>query len=162
MTIWTVGYSAWPAEVRARRLIAALQAAGVTRLVDTRISPCASALAVGAPYGPREWNLQAPGNGIVPLLERAGIGYEWAVELGNPQKRDPAMTILRAHIADRAGGWPVHRGLVRLAEAVRTEGQAVALLCGCAQAESCHRTLIAKTLSELHFGGSLVVKNIAR
>src|SRR5262249_20294734 len=133
MLLWTVGYGAWPVATRAGRLVAALGKAGVNLLVDVRHSPCASDPVPGRPYAPRPRNLQAdPAGGIVGLLGGAGIAYEWMVELGNPQRQDPAMAVLRAQLDDPAGLWPVHRGLERLAEVVRRPGRTVALLCACA------------------------------
>jgi hypothetical protein len=160
MELWTVGYGTWPAAVRAERLVAALARCGVTRLVDVRLSPCAATPEAGRPYGPRPWNLQAGSAGIVGLLAAAGIAYDWIVELGNPQRQDPAMAILRAHLADPAGGWPVHRGLDRLAGLVRGPGDVVALLCACARAPACHRTLIARTLAHRHFAGDLTLRDV--
>lgn len=160
MELWSVGYGAWSAPVRAERLVAILGRRGVTRLIDVRLSPCAASPEPLRPYGPRPWNLQAPPAGIVTLLAPAGIAYEWIVELGNPQRQDPAMTILRAHLADPGGGWPVHRGLDRLAGRVRESGAVVALLCACAAARTCHRTLIAGALSERHFAGDLVLREV--
>ena len=108
-TLWTIGYGGWPTTVRAERVVAALSSRGVTRLVDVRLNPCASNTKPGR-YGPKPWTLQAGRSGIASTLKAAGIAYEWLVELGNPQRHDKAMTILREHLADREGGWPVHRG----------------------------------------------------
>jgi hypothetical protein len=160
LRIWTVGSGAWPAGTRAERLVAALSGRRVTRLIDVRHSPCASDPEPGRPYGPKPWNLQAGRAGIVGLLDGAGIAYEWLVELGNPQRRDPAMAILRSQLADLDGGWPIHRGLARLAEIVRKPGEVVAVLCACAEAGSCHRTLIAQALNEAHFGGRLTIQDV--
>ena len=96
--------------VRAERLVAALVQRGVTRLVDVRLNPSASDVKPGR-YGPKPWTLQPGRSGIVGLLEAAGIAYEWLVELGNPQRHDPMMAVLRAHLADPAG---------RMARASRT------------------------------------------
>ena len=126
-TLWIVGYGAWPVSVRAERLVAALARRGVTRLVDVRLNPTPSSVKPG-PYGPKPWTLQAGRSGIVGLLGAAGIAYEWLVELGNPQRQDPAMAVLREHLADPYSGWPVHRGLERLAALVRRPEEAVALL----------------------------------
>jgi hypothetical protein len=160
MELWTVGYGAWPAAVRAERLVAALVRRGVTRLVDVRLSPSAATPEPRRPYGPKPWNLQAGRAGIVGLLDPAGIAYDWIVELGNPQRQDPAMAILRAHLADPGGGWPVHRGLVRLAEVARRPGEVVALLCACADVRTCHRTVIAQALNERHLSGDLVIRDV--
>ncbi len=154
--VWTVGYGAWPTARRAERLVEALSSRGVTRLVDVRLNPCASAVKPG-PYGPKPWTLQTGAAGIASTLNAAGIAYEWLVELGNPQRHDRSMTILRAHLADVKGDWPVHRGLVRLATLVQTSGDVVALLCACADYHACHRTLIARALAHLHFDGALEI-----
>src|SRR3954447_10295614 len=97
--LWIVGSGGWPTSVRARRLVAALSERGVTRLVDVRLNPCASGVRPGQ-YGPKPWTLQAGEAGIVGLMGSAGIVYEWMAELGNPQRHDPAMAVLREHIAD--------------------------------------------------------------
>ena len=145
-TLWIVGYGGWPVSVRAGRLVEALSGRGVTRLVDVRLNPSASDVKPGR-YGPKPWTLQAGRAGIVGLLGDGGIAYEWLVELGNPQRHDPSMAVLRDHLADPDGGWPVHRGLERLAELVRRPGEVVALLCACADYRTCHRTVIARALA---------------
>lgn len=161
MTLWTVGYGAWPVASRSRRLIEALSGAGITMVADVRLNPCASDPVPGRPYGPKPWNLQAGKNaGLVSLLREAGIGYEWLVELGNPQRQDPAMMILRTHLADPSGGWPVHRGLERLAGLVREPGARVAILCACGTWSTCHRTPIAHALRDRRFGGAMTITNL--
>jgi hypothetical protein len=136
-------------------VVCALTAARITRLIDVRHSPCASSNRRGERYGPKPWNLQSGSDGIAAQLAQAEIAYEWAAELGNPQRRDPAMTILRAHLADPKGDWPIHRGLARLAARVREPSQAVAILCACADPTACHRTVIAHVLSDRYFNGTL-------
>jgi Domain of unknown function DUF488 len=153
--LWLAGSGAWPVARRAGSIVEALRARGVTRLVDVRHSPCASDPTAGRPYGPKPWNLQAGGSGLVGLLEPSGIAYEWLVELGNPQRRDPSMAILRSHLADPEGGWPVHRGLELLADRVRRAGESVAILCACEDSRTCHRLVIARALADRHFGGRL-------
>lgn len=101
----------------------------MTHLVDVRLNPCSSDPTPGRPYGPKPWNLQAGAAGIVRLLAEAGIAYTWLVELGNPQRQDRSMAVLRDHLADTSGIWPVHRGLDRLAAMVREGGRTFALLC---------------------------------
>ncbi len=160
VTIWTVGYGKWPVKSRAERLVAALKANGITRVVDTRLNPCASDPTPGRPYGPKPWNLQEGRNGIVGLLNDAGIAYEWIAELGNPQRQDPEMTILRSHLADAEGGWPVHRGLDRLAGIVSRADQRVALLCACDDPAKCHRTVIALALADGDLGRPMEVREI--
>jgi hypothetical protein len=158
-TLWMVGYGGWPTSVRAGRLVAALSGRGTTRLVDVRLNPCASDVKPGR-YGPKPWTLQPGGSGIVGLLGPAGIAYEWMAELGNPQRHDPAMAVLREHLADPGGGWPVDRGLERLAGLVRRPGEVVALLCACADDRACHRTVIARALSERAFAGRLIIRDV--
>jgi hypothetical protein len=159
-TLWLAGYGAWPAPKRAAGLVEALQARGVTRLVDVRLAPCSSDLTPGRPYGPKPWNLQARKAGIVERLSEASIAYEWIVELGNPQRQDPAMTILRAHLADSAGDWPVHRGLERLARRIREPGAVVAALCACADGRHCHRLVIGQAVCQREFRGQLALLDL--
>jgi hypothetical protein len=141
--------------------VEALEGRGIALLVDVRNGPCASDLDPASRYGPKPWHLQANGRGIVGLLGEAGIAYEWVVELGNPQRQDPAMAVFRAHLADPAGAWPVHRGLERLAARVReADDGGVAILCACAVAESCHRTPVARALADLYFGGGLEFRDL--
>ncbi|WP_169976874.1 DUF488 domain-containing protein [Tautonia rosea] len=158
--LWTVGYGAWAASVRADRLVKALVDRGITRLVDVRIAPCSSDLDPKRTYGPRPWHLHAGEAGINTLLGQSGIAYEWIVELGNPQRQDPSMAVLRAHLADPSGDWPVHRGLARLADRVRQPGAVVCLLCACAEANRCHRTVIAHALNDRSFSGELEILDV--
>jgi hypothetical protein len=158
--LWLVGYGAWPSAKRASGLIEALRGRGVTRLVDVRLSPCGSDPEEGRPYGPKPWNLQAGRAGLAGLLEEAGIGYEWLVELGNPQRRDHSMTILRSHLADPDGGWPVHRGLQILADRIRRADQVVAILCACEDFRTCHRLVIARALADRYFEGRLRLRDL--
>jgi Protein of unknown function, DUF488 len=158
--LWLVGYGAWTAKKRAAGLVEALGRQRVTRLVDVRHSPCSSDPNEGKSYGPKPWNLQSGRQGLVGLLEAEGIGYEWLVELGNPQRRDPSMAILRSHLADLFGDWPVHRGLDRLAEIVRQPRQVVAILCACEDWRTCHRTLVARALADRAFEGGLVLRDV--
>lgn len=131
----------------------------MTLLVDVRLSPSSSDPVEGRPYGPKPWNLQGGRAGLTGLLEAEGIAYEWLVELGNPQRRDPSMAILRSHLADPLGHWPVHRGLDRLATFIREAGQTVAILCACDSWQTCHRTLIARALSARDFRGTLILRD---
>ena len=145
---FTAGYGRWDAKSRWDRLVSALLDARVGLLVDVRHSPCASNRDPGHHYGPRDWHVQADGRGIAAKLREVGIGYLWLVELGNPQKTDPRMAVLREHLADPAGGWPVHRGLELLRGLVADRGVRPCLLCACAEYESCHRKLIAEALRD--------------
>jgi hypothetical protein len=157
--LWIIGYGAWPVAVRAERMVAALRLRGVTRLVDVRLSPSASEVKPGR-YGPKPWTLQAGHAGIAGLLEAEGIAYDWFVELGNPQRHDPMMAVLRAHLADPDGRWPVHRGLDLLAALVDRPDEQVALLCACADDRTCHRTVIARALAARHFDGRLIIRDV--
>ena len=140
----TLGYGRWPAKIRGPRLVQALKRARVELLVDIRHSPCASNLDPAHHYGPREWHVQPAGSGIVTLLQDAGVNYLWLVELGNPQKTDPEMEVLRAHLSDPAGGWPVHRGLEILRRLVLDERKRCCLMCACEKYEGCHRKVVAE------------------
>jgi hypothetical protein len=131
----------------------------VTRLVDVRLNPSSSDIKAGR-YGPKPWTLQAGRSGIGGLLGEAGIAYEWLVELGNPQRHDPMMALLRAHLADPQGNWPVQRGLARLAELVERPDEIAALLCACALEQTCHRTVIARALAARHFDGRLIIRDV--
>src|SRR5437867_2889839 len=98
MKLFTAGYGRWPVATRMESLIAALKDAGVTLLIDARHSPCASQMSSTSHYSAQDWNLQAGEKGIAALLRRAGIDYRWLVELGNPQKNDPKMAVLKEHL----------------------------------------------------------------
>jgi uncharacterized protein (DUF488 family) len=141
-------------------LVEALRSRGVTRLVDVRLSPCSSDPVAGRPYGPKAWNLQAATEGIAGLMAGAGIGYTWLVELGNPQRQDHAMTVLRSQLDDALGDWPVHRGLDRLAAMVRDQTDVLALLCACGDGRTCHRTVVAEALNARHFAGGLAIGEV--
>lgn len=92
----------------------------------------------------QSWHLQPGQNGILSLMAKEGIEYVWLVELGNPQKRDPAMAIFREHLQSRAGHWPAERGLNLLRQLVQ-EGQKVCcLMCACSDVEGCHRKVVAE------------------
>src|SRR5262245_22091084 len=145
MKLFTVGYGRWPVATRMDRLIAALKQAGMTLLIDARHSPCASQLSPTSHYSAQDWNLQASAKGIAPILQRAGIGYRWLVELGNPQKNDPKMSVLKEQLASDDEQWPVNRGLSLVATILR-EGKPSALLCACADWRKCHRTVIAEAM----------------
>lgn len=131
MKLNTIGYGAWPTTTRVKGLTNALLSANVNFLIDIRHSPCSSNLQPTSNYGPRDWHLQLDGHGIDGHLAGAGIRYTWLVELGNPEKADPAMTILREQLKSRDKIWPVQRGLALLNELVRVESNRCCLLCVC-------------------------------
>lgn len=160
-TLYTVGYGAWPASARAARLVAALLAAGVRTLVDVRHSPCASNLDPNHAYGPREWHMQSGERGIVEFLREHGIAYRWLVELGNPQKKDPEMRVLRWHLQSHDRKWPVNRGLDLLHDMLgRTEEGPYCLLCACAVFDDCHRSVVAHALGRHYFHGELDIVDL--
>ena len=159
-SLWTVGYNAWPAPVRAERLVGALVDRGVNRVIDVRLNPCGSDAEEGRRYGPKPWTLQPGDAGIVGLLRAAGIAYDWFVELGNPQRRDPRMAVLRGHLDDPEGGWPVHRGLDRLASAVRRPGAEVALLCPAPTPIAATVRSSRRALAERAFDGRLLLREV--
>jgi hypothetical protein len=140
----TLGYGRWPAKIRGARLVEALKRARVELLVDIRHSPCASNLDPDHHYGPRDWHVQPAGAGVVTLLGDAGVDYLWLVELGNPQKTDHRMEVLRAHLSDSGGGWPVHRGLEVLRQLVLGDRRRCCLMCACEKYEGCHRKVVAE------------------
>jgi len=146
MILYTIGYGHWPAPRRMKGMIDALKSAGVKLLVDSRHSPCSSNVEPTSTYGPRDWKLQAGDAGIAHHLEAASIGYRWLGELGNPQKNDPEMTILREHLAAHDLRWPVNRGLLVLRDLL--DSGPCALLCACDDPNKCHRTVIAAAMRE--------------
>lgn len=149
ITLFTLGYGRWPTPARGSKLVAALKAAGVDLLVDIRHSPCASNLDPANAYGPKGTSLQAGEAGIVPLLRAGGISYLWLVELGNPQKNDDEMRILKEHLtAGVDSDWPVARGL-KLAKDLVLSGKRVALMCACGQYGGCHRKPVAEAILKL-------------
>ena len=145
MELYTMGYGRWPTKQRLANMIQVLKTAEVSTLVDIRHSPCSSNLAPDSNYGPRAWHLQTEGHGIMRELENAGIEYVWLGELGNPQKNDPHMTVLRAHIESADERWPVNRGFRTLLHLVDNQGKRCCLLCACKDYETCHRKIIAET-----------------
>jgi uncharacterized protein (DUF488 family) len=142
MELFTVGYRRWAPDARWKRLVDVLRGTRVDVVVDVRHSPCSSSLDPSNSYGPRDWHLGAGGLGLAPLLEAEGIDYRWIVELGNPQKNDPAMRVLREHLADSSGRWPVRRGIAELRRLIVDERKRCCLLCACADLDRCHRKLI--------------------
>lgn len=157
--LYTIGYSRWSGASRLDKIIGALKSRDITLLVDVRLSPAASSLSEESIYGPKAWSLQPAGSGIKSHLNAAGIGYLWLSELGNPQKNDPTHTIMKQHIAEIDGPWPVHRGLKVLFDRIEA-GEKAALLCTCATYETCHRKQVAEALKDLYYHGDLEIQNI--
>ena len=63
------------------------------------------------------------------------------------------MRVLKEHLSDPTGTWPVHRGLLRLKAILETPGVVPAILCACEHWETCHRTVVARSLVERHMPG---------
>lgn len=145
-TLFTMGYNAWKADQRMAHMSRSLVDAGVSLLIDVRHSPCAADPTGRSAYAPKPWTLQRDG-GLVTELAKVGVDYAWLPELGNPQKNDPEMTILRWHLTDGTHLWPVHRGLAVLAQLVGA-GHVCCLLCGCDKYDRCHRRLIAEAFGK--------------
>ena len=161
-TLFTAGYGSWPAANRLSGLIAALREANVTTLVDIRHSPCSSNLIVGHTYGPKDWHLQSQAGGLPHHLEQVGLAYRWLVELGNPQKNDPQMQILREHLASGLDLWPVNRGLKQLAELLHESAARVCVMCACEDYDHCHRRLVAEVVSYRYFDRGLGIVDLSR
>lgn len=155
--LFTFGYAHYATNVRMHKLVAALRDQEITYLVDIRHSPCAAQVNPDSNYGPKPWNLQVVG-GLSTEVERVGVRYYWQPQLGNPQKNDPDMAVLRAHLAAPESPWPVNLGLVWLAEKIQaSDSHRLGILCACGQYATCHRKLIAETLNARHFGGHLQI-----
>jgi uncharacterized protein (DUF488 family) len=161
MTLYTIGYNHWPPATRFDRLVEALKGAGITRLVDVRHKPCADNLDPKSPYGPKDWKLQAGERGIDARLTAEGISYLWLLELGNPQTKDPAMAILRTQLASADEHWPVNRGLALLRSQLHVVGTRNCLLCACGDYRTCHRKVIAETLSQRYFEERLRIVDLS-
>lgn len=157
--LYTVGYGIWKPAARMTGLINSLKQARVKLLIDARHSPCAAATSADSLYGPKDWNLQVAA-GISELLAREGIQYLWMLELGNPQKNDKSMAVLRSQLADDQHEWPVHRGLALLAARVRDRRHPCCILCACQDYATCHRRLVAEALRTSHFQGKLTIANL--
>jgi hypothetical protein len=161
-TLFTIGYGRWAPDRRIKGLISELTCAGVNMLVDIRHSPCASQLTDASNYGPRDWHLQLAGHGIESVLNAANVEYRWVVELGNPQKTDPEMEVLRQHLQSSDRRWPVNRGLDLLEQMILEKGRTCCLLCVCKDWRECHRAIIAEAIRELWRHGSLEVIHLPR
>lgn len=160
MKLYTVGYSRWSSVQRIDRMLKTLKAASVNTLIDIRHSPCSSQPNSRGRGGTKAWNLQTEGTGIAYHLEKEGIEYVWLGELGNPQKNDKSMIILREHISSKDLKWPVNRGMELLHEIVQEKRKVCCLLCTCKYYEDCHRKVIAETLSNRYFSGKIEICNL--
>ena len=160
-TLYTMGYGGWPTKKRMAGMLDAFEHHGVTTLVDIRQSPCASDPTPNTNYSANEWNLQAAG-GIEAQLNNRGMEYRWLIELGNPQKRDRTMKIMRAHLESGDERWPVNRGMRMLAEMIENSDHTFCLLCACAEYEMCHRKLVAEWLNDRHLERTLDIKDLGK
>ncbi|WP_372367799.1 DUF488 family protein [Candidatus Uabimicrobium sp. HlEnr_7] len=140
-------------------LLEALKQANIKLLVDTRISPCSSNLVEGSNYGPKEWNLNVD-RGIEVAMQKNSIDYLWIVELGNPQKVDPDMSVLRQHIRSNDDKWPVNRGLLYLHQIFDHFDGNICLLCACKSFSKCHRKVIAESFSDRFYNGNLNIVSL--
>jgi len=147
-SLFTIGYGKWTTAKRMEKLIEALTLAKVDTLVDIRHAPCSSQISPNnnKTYLPKDWHLQTGAGGIITALSQVGIEYIWLVELGNPQKNDPDMCVMREHINSKKAVWPVNRGLRILQDIVADETRTCCLLCACGSYDDCHRKLIAESL----------------
>ena len=163
-TLYTIGYGKWATAKRIEKLQSTLVAAGVNTLVDIRHSPCASQLPPkgSKTYWPKPWHLQSSSSGIITELSKTSIDYRWIVELGNPQKNDRAMTILREHIESGDEIWPVNRGLKLLQKLLTDESRICCLMCVCPSYDVCHRKLIAETIVNKFPGGPTHIEDLSR
>ena len=160
-TLYTMGYGNWPTTQRMAGMLDALKHHGITMLIDIRQSPCASDPTPNTNYSAKDWNLQATG-GIEAQLHGRGIEYRWLMELGNPQKRDRTMKVMRAHLESGDDRWPVVRGMRMLAALLEDTSHTYCLLCACAEYEACHRKLVAETLNATFLNGDLEITDIGR
>lgn len=138
--LWTVGYEGASLE----GLIAALQAAGVTLLVDTRER---------AQSRRRGFSKTALGE----ALGAGGVGYRHLRALGTPPaiRKDYKLThdfasLRRGYLAHLATQGEALDELAQLAA-----GDRLALLCYEADPSECHRSLIAGRLKELGLIGEV-------
>ena len=131
--VFTIGYE----QTTVAELIAALQNAGVTRLVDIRALPLS----------------RRPGfskTALAGALAEAGIAYEHLKALGTPKEgRDAAKR------GDRVTLERVYAGQLELPEAQaaaailldRIDAQPTALLCYEREAADCHRSLLITAIA---------------
>lgn len=161
MKLFTIGYGHWNVTDRMERLLSTLKNHGIYTVIDIRHSPCSPNLVEGNRYGPKSWTLQSTDKGIKAELLRAGIEYLWLVELGNPQKVDTAMALLKEQIASKDERWPIQRGLRLLDRFFRDSKGPCCLLCACEHYERCHRGVVAEALRDRYFGGSLEIEDLA-
>jgi uncharacterized protein (DUF488 family) len=131
-TLFTIGYEDHPTP---ESLVAALQGAGVRRLVDVRELPNSRR---------RGFSKKA----LAAALEQGGIAYEHARALGNPHR-----DLYRAgRFAQGEAAYRRHltepEGQAALAHLQETLDTPTSLLCLEASPKHCHRTLVAQALAE--------------
>jgi uncharacterized protein (DUF488 family) len=142
--LYTIGYEGASVE----DLVSALLSAGAKRLIDVRSSP----------YSQREeFSREALG----PALEAHGIAYTHIRELGNPPAgREAARVghkaVFREIMDGYLAGADGQAGLRRAMELAREEP--VCLMCLERAARSCHRHMVAESLSAM---GGFEIEHLA-
>ena len=133
--LYTIGYEGASVE----DLVAALQDAGVRRLIDIRYSP----------YSKRDaFSREALG----PALAAYGIAYTHVRELGNPPASREAARLghaaaYREIFTGHLNGPEGQAGLRQVLAAA--EGEPVCLMCLERAARHCHRNMVAERLAEM-------------
>ena len=133
--LYTIGYEG----ASVADLVAALQAAGVRRLIDIRYSP----------YSRRDvFSREA----LAPALVNYGIAYEHVRSLGNPPAgREAARlghkAVYREIFTAHLDGQDAQEGLRQVLTLARTEP--VCLMCLERSARHCHRSMVAERLAQM-------------
>lgn len=127
--LYTVGYDSLTIE----RLTGRLKDAGVSHVVDIRLSPNSR----NPVY--RKAALEA-------AIKRSGLRYTHLESLGNLNYKGGA-----AALKDPAAGLPALEGLIR------DEHGSVAILCVCPRPAECHRRLVTDTLLSVGAGITEVI-----
>lgn len=121
-TLYTVGYQGIP---EPEEMAALLLKHGVDVLVDIRERPRGRKFLFDKK---RLEDVQGP-------IKSAGLDYLHIIELGNPGRRTGV-----TRLKDEA------RGLALLSDEVR--GRVVAIMCICKEPEACHRSVVARKMSD--------------
>lgn len=133
-TVFTIGYENHPTP---DSLIAALQGAGVRRLVDVRELPLSRRRGFSK-------------TSLATALEDADIRYEHVRALGNPKPYRELYKAGQVAEGERHYRKHLHNGsygaLVELGDTL--DAEATCLLCFEASHETCHRSVIVEALEE--------------
>lgn len=144
MKLFTIGYRAAGTSAR---LLAALEAHGVRRLLDARERP---------------WGLEEfRGPALAAAAERAGVIYRHRPEFGNPYRppRYPAedcLELFERRARERRLGEML---ALEHAGAEAAEIGPACLLCACRDQERCHRGVLARLAVEAS-GGEIEVEHL--